>query len=97
MGLPIENWFSLGYFVPEALFTGSFILIGGDSSKWLETQLRWVEGGFIFLRGIIYALSDSMVYDLNGRQRILSVCIYLFLASVIVVLNARKHGFLQDE
>ncbi len=97
-GLPIENWFSLGYFVPEAFFTGSFILIcSGNEKTWLETQFCWVEGIFIYLRGIIYALSDSEIYDVNGRQRIFFICAYLLIATLVVTINAKKHGFFRND
>lgn len=94
-GLLVDQWFSIGYFLSEAFFAGTFIVLGSYKTTWLERQLCIVEGGFIYLRGIIYALNDSLIVT-DVWQRAFYMVVYLFIVSLIVVFNAYRYGHFKN-
>ncbi len=89
-----KNTLNLFYYGTETLFTGLFILFACSNSKtWLETQLCWVEGGQILVRGLIYDIHYSNIYAIGTIHRVLIIISYLLIASIIIITAGWKNGF----
>lgn len=92
--ITVADMFALCYFGPEWVFTGLFILFACSNNKtWLETQLCWVEAGFILIRTIIYILHYSHLLHTGSIQRISFIVFYLLLSSIIIVVSGWRNGY----
>lgn len=77
------------YFVSEALFGGLAILYAiGSKNKWFS----YLHIAFIWLRGLIYALHYSGVYESNNVERLIFVS-FFSLVFVIIYYFYDKSNF----
>lgn len=88
-----EDFFSIWYFGVEALIVSAFLMISTYEPKtWIEKQFLQTEAAFIFIRGLIYVLHDSHIYETKAKERAMWLFLFILIATFILFKNAWKHG-----
>lgn len=88
---------SVLYFGSETLFTSFSIYLASINKIWISKQHSQIHALYIAIRGIIYVLDDSGIYNTGNFERL----IFLFVFSLVIVvpfnLKCYFYGYYNNE